>query len=73
VVGLNDPEWGRRVHAILEPANPADPPTFEEIKAYVKSRLLPYKVPKSIELVDAIPRSEATKVNRGRLVEERGG
>lgn len=73
VVGLNDPEWGRRVHAILEPADPADPPTFEEVTAYVKSRLLPYKVPKSIELVDAIPRSEATKVNRGRLVEERGG
>jgi bile acid-coenzyme A ligase len=73
VVGLNDLEWGRRVHAIIEPADPADAPTFDEVKAYVKSRLLPYKVPKSIELVDAIPRSEATKVNRGRLVEERGG
>jgi bile acid-coenzyme A ligase len=30
-------------------------------------------VPKTIELVDAIPRSEAMKVNRGRLVETRGG
>jgi bile acid-coenzyme A ligase len=73
VVGLNDLEWGRRVHAIIEPTDPADAPTFDEVKAYVKGRLLPYKVPKSIELVDAIPRSEATKVNRGRLVEERGG
>ena len=41
--------------------------------AYAKSRLAPYKVPKTIELVEAIPRSEATKVNRGRLVEARGG
>jgi bile acid-coenzyme A ligase len=73
VVGLRDPEWGKRVHAIIEPANPADPPTFEEVKAYVKGRLLPYKVPKSIEIVVAMPRSEATKVNRGRLVAERGG
>jgi bile acid-coenzyme A ligase len=73
VVGLRDPEWGRRVHAIIEPANPADPPTFDEVQRYVKSRLLPYKVPKSIELLDAIPRSEAMKVNRGRLLEERGG
>jgi bile acid-coenzyme A ligase len=73
VIGLKDPEWGRRVHAVIEPADPADPPTFDEIKAYVKSRLLPYKVPKSIELVDGIPRSEAMKVNRGRLVEARGG
>jgi len=73
VVGLRDPEWGRRVHAIIEPADPAAPPTNDEIIAYAKSRLAAYKVPKSIEFVDAIPRSEATKVNRGRLVEARGG
>ncbi len=73
VVGLQDSEWGRRVHAIIAAADPADPPTFDEIKEYTKSRLLPYKVPKSIEIVDTIPRSEAMKVNRGRLVEARGG
>ncbi|MDT3439255.1 MULTISPECIES: class I adenylate-forming enzyme family protein [unclassified Pseudofrankia] len=73
VVGLKDVEWGRRVHAIVEPANRNDPPTFDEVKAYVRSRLLPYKVPKSFEIVDAVPRSEAMKVNRGRLVDERGG
>ena len=73
MVGLKDDEWGRRVHAIIEPADPADPPTFDEVRAYAKSRLLAYKVPKSIEIVDAIPRSEAMKVNRGRLVEARGG
>jgi bile acid-coenzyme A ligase len=73
VVGLKDPEWGRRVHAIVEPGDPARPPSFDEIRAYVKERLLPYKVPKSLEIVAAMPRSEAMKVNRGRLVEERGG
>lgn len=73
VVGLKDEEWGRRVHAIIQPADAGDAPTFDDVKSYVKSRLLPYKVPKSIEIVDAIPRSEAMKVNRGRLVEERGG
>ncbi|HEY8524728.1 MAG TPA: class I adenylate-forming enzyme family protein [Acidimicrobiales bacterium] len=73
VIGLKDDEWGRRVHAIVEPRDPADPPTFEEIKAFAKSRLHPYKVPKSLEIVDAIPRSAATKVNRGALIEARGG
>jgi acyl-CoA synthetase (AMP-forming)/AMP-acid ligase II len=34
-------------------------------------KLAPYKVPKSVELVDTIPRSAATKVNRGALVAER--
>jgi bile acid-coenzyme A ligase len=71
VIGLKDPEWGRRVHAIIQPVDPGDPPSYEEIRAYVKDRLLPYKAPKSIEVVDAIPRSEAMKVNRGRLLEER--
>ena len=73
VVGLKDDEWGRRVHAIVEPADPVDPPTADEVIAYAKARLAAYKVPKTVELVDAIPRSAATKVNRGRLVEARGG
>ena len=73
VVGLKDEEWGRRVHAIVEPADPADPPTVEEIVARAKERLAAYKVPKTVELVAEIPRSAATKVNRGRLIEERGG
>ena len=73
VIGLKDAEWGRRVHAVIQPVDPKTPPTLDDARAYVKSRLLPYKVPKSIEIVDAIPRSEAMKVNRGRLVEARGG
>ncbi|MCU1456281.1 MAG: AMP-dependent synthetase and ligase, partial [Actinomycetia bacterium] len=71
VIGLKDPEWGRRVHAVIEPTDPADPPTLVEVRAHVKRHLLAYKVPKTIEIVDAIPRSEAMKVNRGRLIEAR--
>jgi bile acid-coenzyme A ligase len=73
VVGLKDEEWGRRVHAIIQAAAPDDPPTFDDIRAWAKDRVAAYKVPKSIEIVDEIPRSAATKVNRGKLLEERGG
>ena len=73
VIGLKDEEWGRRVHAVIEPRDPADPPTLEEIVAFAKARVAPYKVPKSIEVVDEIPRSAATKVSRGALVAARGG
>ena len=73
VIGVRDDEWGRRVHAIVQPADHADPPTFDELRAYAKARLHPYKVPKSMELIDEIPRSAATKVNRGALLEARGG
>ncbi|TDC70715.1 feruloyl-CoA synthetase [Actinomadura sp. GC306] len=73
VIGLRDPEWGRRVHAVIEPADPAAPPAHREVVAYAKERLAPYKVPKTVEIVAAIPRSAATKVNRGALVAARGG
>jgi bile acid-coenzyme A ligase len=73
VIGLKDEEWGRRVHAIVQPADPAEPPTAEDVRAYAKGRLHPFKVPKTVELIDEIPRSAATKVNRGALVTERGG
>ncbi|MFB4300994.1 class I adenylate-forming enzyme family protein [Actinomadura sp. NTSP31] len=73
VIGLRDPEWGRRVHAVLEPADHAAPPTAAEIIAYAKGRLAAYKVPKTVEIVEAVPRSEATKVSRKAMVEARGG
>ena len=61
------------MHAIVEPADPPAPPSADEVIAYAKERVAAYKVPKTVELVDDMPRSEATKVNRGRLVEARGG
>ena len=73
VIGLKDDMWGRRVHAIVEPTDAADPPTADEVITYARSRLAAYKVPKTVELVDAMPRSAATKINRGRLIEARGG
>jgi bile acid-coenzyme A ligase len=73
VIGLADAEWGRRVHAIVEPADPSAPPSADDVIAFAKERLAAYKAPKTVEMVDAIPRSEATKVNRAALVAERGG
>jgi bile acid-coenzyme A ligase len=73
VIGLPDPEWGRRVHAVIEARDPGEPPTAEAVIAFAKSRLAPYKVPKTVEIVAALPRSAATKVNRGRMVQARGG
>ena len=71
VIGLRDPEWGQRVHAIIEPKPGVAAPTLDDIVAFAKSRLAPYKVPKSVEVIAEIPRSAATKVNRGALVAER--
>jgi bile acid-coenzyme A ligase len=71
VIGLPDEEWGKRVHAIVEPVDSDRPPSTEELRTFAKSRLSSYKVPKSFELVAALPRSEMFKVRRTALVDER--
>jgi bile acid-coenzyme A ligase len=73
VIGLADPEWGRRVHAVVQLADAAAALTEGEVIAYAKTRLAAYKVPKTVEFVDEIPRTAATKVNRSAMIEARGG
>ncbi len=73
VIGLSDPEWGRRVHAVIQLADPVNPLSENHVIAYAKARLAAYKVPKTVEFVDEIPRTAATKVNRSAMIEERGG
>jgi bile acid-coenzyme A ligase len=73
VIGLTDAQWGRRVHAVIQPADPATPLTEQQVIAYAKTRLAAYKVPKTVEFVDEIPRTAATKVNRSAMIEARGG
>jgi bile acid-coenzyme A ligase len=71
VIGLPDAEWGQRVHAIVEVAAGRDRPDGAELKEHCRQRLIPYKVPKSFEIVERIPRSEAGKINRSSLVAAR--
>lgn len=72
VVGVPDPEWGHRVHAIVQPVDAARPPTSEELREHCRARLAAYKVPKTYEVVERVPRSEAGKLNRSVLGAERG-
>jgi bile acid-coenzyme A ligase len=71
VIGLPDPEWGHRVHAIVQATDPANPPSEEELRAHCRARLASYKVPKAFEVIAEMPRTTAGKVNRSRLVTER--
>jgi bile acid-coenzyme A ligase len=76
VIGLPDPEWGRRVHAIVQLApddagTGAPSLTPDEVISWAKERLAGYKVPKTVEFIDQIPRTEATKINRSALVDQR--
>jgi bile acid-coenzyme A ligase len=69
VIGLPDEEWGRRVHAIVHPAEGSQP-AEKELIAFVKERLASYKVPKSVELAQ-LPRDTSGKIRRSALLAER--
>jgi bile acid-coenzyme A ligase len=76
VIGLRDETWGRRVHAIVQPDDQwrsaeGERLTDQGVIEFAKHRLAAYKVPKTVEFVEAIPRTEATKVNRATLIAER--
>ncbi|WP_205015492.1 class I adenylate-forming enzyme family protein [Mycolicibacterium hodleri] len=73
VLGLKDPEWGRRVHAVVQVGGSESDVSAEDVVDYAKGRLARYKVPKTVEFVDEIPRTEATKVNRSAMIAARGG
>jgi bile acid-coenzyme A ligase len=71
VVGILDAEWGHRVHAIVAAVDVSRPPDPAELRAHVAARLAPYKVPKSVEIVERIPRTEMGKINRSALAAAR--
>ncbi|HEX5460411.1 MAG TPA: AMP-binding protein [Steroidobacteraceae bacterium] len=71
VIGVPDPEWGQRVHALVQPVTWPSSITAGALDAFCRERLSAYKVPKSYELCQALPRDSAGKIRRSALREER--
>ena len=65
VIGLPDEDKGNTIHAIVE----ADPGalTEQELLTFAAERLAKYKLPRTVEFVDAPLRDEAGKVRRAAL------
>jgi malonyl-CoA/methylmalonyl-CoA synthetase len=61
VVGLADPEYGERVAAAVE-LRPGASLSLDELVAWGKARLAPYKVPRALRAVQALPRNAMGKV-----------
>jgi O-succinylbenzoic acid--CoA ligase len=62
VRGVDDPEWGQIVEALVVPAD--DPPTLDDLRAHVKARHPAYMAPKRLRLVTTIPRTALGKPRR---------
>ena len=65
-IGVPNEEWGEEVKSVvaLHPGFEPSDALAKELIAYAKARLAGFKVPRSIDFADDIPRSEAGKVQR---------
>jgi long-chain acyl-CoA synthetase len=66
VIGVPDVQWGEAVKAIVvsEPETSLDGP---ELIAFARERIAGYKVPKSVDFVDALPRNPSGKILKKEL------
>jgi 2-aminobenzoate-CoA ligase len=69
VVGAPDAERGTIVKAfvVLKPGEQASDEMKKALQDHVKSTIAPYKYPRAIEFVPALPRTETGKLQRFRL------
>ncbi|MEV6697470.1 long-chain-fatty-acid--CoA ligase [Streptomyces sp. NPDC051453] len=66
VIGLPDPQWGERVHAIVVLHSGADVGE-EELRTHTRSLIAGYKVPRSWDFTEAMPMSAAGKILKREL------
>ena len=69
VVGAPDPERGTIVKAyvVLKPGEQGSEEMKKALQEHVKSAIAPYKYPRAVEFVPALPRTETGKLQRFKL------
>jgi 2-aminobenzoate-CoA ligase len=69
VVGAPDPERGTVVKAfiVLAPGRAGDIALVKELQEFVKQRIAPYKYPRVIEFLEALPKTATGKLQRKAL------
>jgi len=66
VIGVPDERWGERVHAVVV-LTAGQQASDEELREFCKTLIGGYKIPRSFEIVDALPLSAAGKVLKREL------
>jgi malonyl-CoA/methylmalonyl-CoA synthetase len=61
VVGVEDPDLGERICVAVEPRQGASL-AVDALQGWARERLAPYKLPRDLRLVDALPRNAMGKV-----------
>jgi long-chain acyl-CoA synthetase len=66
VIGIPDPYWVEKVHAVIV-LREGTQSTQEEVKKFCKGHLADYKCPKSVEFVSSLPKNPQGKILKREL------
>jgi long-chain acyl-CoA synthetase len=69
VFGIPHPEWGEEIKAVVQPAEGVEPgpELTEELLEFARGRLARFKLPRSIDYVEQLPRDPNGKLYKRRL------
>ena len=67
VFGIPDEELGEALMAVVQPDDSTPPPGADELMAWCRDRLAPYKCPRIVEFIEAMPRDPSGKLFKRRL------
>ena len=67
VIGARHERWGETPIAIVVPADPAVPPTLDDLTSWVLGKLASYKKPTGLVILGQLPRNAAGKVLKHEL------
>lgn len=67
VVGVADPHWGERIHAVVV-LRPSVQISEDDVRNYCRRYLAPHKIPRSVEFRESLPRTGSGKVSKHLLL-----
>ena len=68
VVGLPDPYWGDRIHAVLSLVEGADTDP-SELQEYCRGKIADFKIPKSIDIWKDLPKGPTGKIQKRSIIQ----
>jgi long-chain acyl-CoA synthetase len=64
VFGIPDPDWGQQIKAVVEPADPEAGVDIDSLRTFAAERLASFKLPKSFDVIDQLPREAHGKLKK---------